>query len=224
MFGGKIKRYNIFLMISALLGLLLGGICVACLFVPTMTLKYTESSLTTTVTITGFDFLKALFDRLVMSNPSELGDNFFTFIRDPRSTVFNMTQSFLVTGIGGRAEHLFVLLIALFLLLSILIGIVITIISLIALISGKLHFRSLIKRFARLFFTMFTILVALVFAVNWLYGDIVKAVVNNTSNNVTDGSLSPVWLSVGYLVVSLAVLVLTAVFYKIGLEDKEFVD
>lgn len=223
MFGGKIKRYNIFVMLSCLMGIAIGGLCVAYLFVPVLSLSYVEGGITTNVSVSGFDLLKNLFDRLVLGKPTELGNQFFTFIVDTRKTSLNQLQTFLVTGINGKLEHIIILIIGFFLLLSVIIGLVTTIISIVSLIIGRLHFTSIVKKLAKLFFSTFTTLSGFVIGTYFLYSDLIKAVVNSTENTVTSATINGFYLSAAYLVIALAILILSSIFYKIGLEDKKFV-
>ena len=218
-----IRRYNPFLLTIAILGILAVGTLVLFCVMPVMTLTYTEAGVETSVDVNAFTFIQAFYNRINTNAHTELGDTFLTFIRDQRGTTFNQIQSFMINGFGGKAEQIFMITFALMICLLAVFAAIEVLICLIALFFGRLHMPSIIKIFSASYVTVLGLSLVLLFVFNWLYGDIVNAVVANGENEVTKGSLSPAYLSIAWFAIAFVLDITIGTIYKSQLKNRVFV-
>ena len=219
-----IRRYNPFLLISCILSICVVATLVVACFIPCLTLNYVEAGVTHKVDVNAWTFLEALFNRINTNAHTELGDSFLTFLRDQRGTTLNQIQMFLINGAGGRMEQIFVLSMATLILLCAAIGAVLVIFAVVGIIFGRLHSPKVLKAFSGAYFGLFTTLTLVVSVFAWLYGDIIKAIISNTSNEVTSGSIDNIYMIFIFEGVIFILMIIIAVIYKSCLKGRVFVN
>lgn len=219
-----IRRYNPFLLICCIFSICLVATLVVACFLPCLTLNYVEAGVTHKVDVNAWTFLQALFNRINTNAHTELGDSFLTFLRDQRGTTLNQIQMFLINGAGGRMEQIFILTMAGLILLSALIGAVLVIFATIGIMFGRLHSPKVLKGFSGAFFGLFTTLTIVFSVFAWLYGDIIKAIVSNTANEVTAGSLDKIYMIFIFDGVIFILMILIAAIYRGFLKGRVFVN
>ena len=116
-----------------------------------------------------------------------------------------------------------ILIVALMICLLAVFAAIEVLICLIALFFGRLHMPSIIKIFSASYVTVLGLSLVLLFVFNWLYGDIVNAVVANGENEVTKGSLSPAYLSIAWFAIAFVLDITIGTIYKSQLKNRVFV-
>ena len=218
-----IKRYNPVLLITCILGLATIGVLLLYCLMPVITLTYTESGVEHKVSVNAFNFINAFFTRINTGAHTELGDSFFTFLRDQRGTTLNSIQSFMINGCAGRMEQVMVVTFVGLLLLVGVLAIPLGIVCILGLIFGRLHFPNTISGLTTAIYIFLGLAVGLLFAFSWIYGDIVAAVVNNSDNQVTAGGLSSMYPPLIYLIVIVVIHIVISVLTRKGLKNRVFV-
>ena len=218
-----IRRFNPALMVSCFLGLAIVGVLLLYCFLPVITLTYVEGGVETTVSVNAYNFFEAFINRINSGTHTELGDSFLTFIRDQRGTTLNQIQSFLINGCDGRMEQVTMVTFAGLIAVIGCFAIVLAIVSFLGLCFGRLHLPGTISVLSALVYTFLSLLVAAFLAFAWIYGDIVSAIVNNAENTVSDGSLSPVYMPIIYLVIIIALQITISILNRKCLKGRVFV-
>lgn len=218
-----IKRYNPVLLITCILGLATIGVLLLYCLMPVITLTYTESGVEHKVSVNAFSFINAFFTRMNTGAHTELGDSFFTFLRDQRGTTLNSIQSFMINGCAGRMEQVLVVVLVSLVLLIGFLAIPLGIVCILGIAFGRLHLPGTISGLTLAIYVFLGLVVALLFTFAWLYGDIVTAIVNNHENSVTAGDISPLWMPLIYLIIVVVLHIVISVLTRTGLKNRVFV-
>lgn len=217
-----IRRYNPGLIITCVFALSVIAILALYCYFPVATLTYTEAGIEYKVDVNAFTFLQAFYNRINTGLHTELGDSFLTFLRNQRGTTLNAVQSFLINGCGGRMEQVVMFTFVCLLLLICCFAIPLGIVAILGIAFGRLHSPKVLVGLTTTITVFLGITIILLGAFTWLYGDIINAVVENTSNTVTAGQLGSMVTPIVLFGILIVINIVIGVLYTSLLKGRVF--
>ena len=217
-----LHRFDPFVIATAVLGIVFVLAFVIYLSFPIITLRYTENGVNVQVGVTGFDFFKAFAERMNTKAHTELGDAFFTFLRNQRGATLNSFDSFLINGANGRMEQVTVCTILFELSTIICVSVAEVIVCVLGLIFGRLHAPRSVKALTGVSFGFFISYMIELFTFYYLYNNLPQSIAAYDGNQVTYASVLPLYSSFVFLGILFAINIAITVIYQAGLKGRVF--